>query len=161
MPKKKETVTITITLDENVKNLLEKSATEMDLTLSRYARNIIYTTIDDLPILQNLKLINLDIFKIYLKPKNIDLKGLKLKESPEQVNISVVLRKDVKDKLSRIADSLGLTTKQVTRNLIYVGLHEHDFLKKLGLIQTISIAKGFIGSVYEVFGNSKKKGKAT
>jgi len=143
MPKKDETVTITITIDENVKLLLEKAAHEVDLTLSRYARNLIYSTIDDLRILKNLKLINLDLFKIYLSPENVDLKDIEFKSSSKEVNISVIIRKDIKEKLAAIADDLGLTLKQVSRNLIYVGLHEHRFLKQIGLVKVIKIAVGF------------------
>ena len=147
MPKKVETVTITITIDENVKLLLEKSAHEVDMTLSKYARNIIYSTIDDFKILKNLKLLNLDLFRIYLSPENIDLKDLELKPSFGEVNISVIIRKDIKESLSKIANDLGLTLKQVTRNLIYVGLHEHRFLKSFGLVHAMKIAIGFRGYI--------------
>ncbi len=156
MSKKEETVTITITIDENVKLLLEKAAHDVDLTLSKYARNIIYSTISDLKILKNLKLINLDLFKIYLSPENIDLKGIELKEPSRDVNISVIIRKDIKEKLSKVADDLGLTLKQVTRNLIYVGLHEHHFLKNLGLIQVTKIAIGFTGYIKGFFESDGK-----
>ena len=156
MPKKDETVTITITLDENVKLLLEKSAHEVDLTLSRYARNLIYSTIDDLKILKNLKLINLDLFRIYLSPENLDLKAIKLKPTSGDVNISVIIRKDIKEKLSIIANDLGLTLKQVTRNLIYVGLHEHEFLKKFGLVKVIKMAVGFREYIKGFMGAEKK-----
>ena len=156
MSKKKETATITISIDENVKLLLEKSAHEIDLTLSKYARNIIYSSIDDYKILKNTKLINLDLFRIYLSPENIDLKDLEIKIPSRNVIISVVIRKDIKEKLSKIAEDLGLTLKQLARNLIYVGLYEHSVLKQFGVIKVAKIARGFQAYIRKIFGSDEE-----
>jgi antitoxin component of RelBE/YafQ-DinJ toxin-antitoxin module len=155
MAKNQKSVTITIKLDERVKILLEKSSHEMGLSLSQYARNIIYCALDDYKILKNLKLIKLESFNIYLNPKDSHLK-IQDTEQTKDVNISVIIREDVKHKLQEIADDLGLTLKQVARNFIYVGLYEHDIFKKLGLLRLGTSAKGFIASLISIFGAHDK-----
>lgn len=155
MAKKHKTVTISVKLDERVKKLLEESAYEVGLSLSEYARNIIYCTLDDYKILTKIKLLYFDSFGIYLDPKNSHLKIEDI-EQPKEVNISVIIREDVKLKLEEIADTLGLTMKQVVRNFIYVGLYEHDVLRKFRFYKLIKMANGFIASINKVFGPDEK-----
>lgn len=151
MAKTEKNVTISIKLDERVKILLEESAHELGLSLSQYARNIIYCALDDFNILNNLNLFKLDLFSIYLNPKITHLKIMD-SDQVKEVNISVIIREDVKHKLQEISDDLGLTMKQVARNFIYVGLYEHDIFKKLGFIRLGKTAKAFIAGIKKIIG---------
>lgn len=155
MAKKHKSVTISVKLDERVKKLLEDSSAELGLSLSEYARNIIYCALSDLKILKNLKLLYFESFSIYLNPKNSHLK-IDDTEPAGEVNISVIIREDVKNKLEKIAEGLGMTMKQVVRNFIYVGLYEHDVLRKFGFVKIGKMANGFIANIQKVFGPDEK-----
>ncbi|MCA1764842.1 MAG: DUF6290 family protein [Desulfobulbaceae bacterium] len=155
MPKGHKNITITVKLDERIKTLLEKCSHETGLSLSQYVRNIIYSALEDYRILSDLKRINLDLFNISTKA---DTSRIKIEEPgpSKEVNISVIIREDVKAKLEKISTDLGLTLKQVARNFIYVGLYEHDVLRKLGMVQIGKIANGFLASINKVFMPHKK-----
>lgn len=155
MPAKKKNVTITVKVDERVKTLLEKCARELGLSLSLYARNIIYCTLNDYNIMADLKLLKLDHLQIYSQTDKLDLTNYE-PEITRQVNISIIIDAQVKARLAKIATDLGLTLKQVARNFIYVALYEHDLLRKLKMVQIGKIANGFMASLNRVFMPQRK-----
>ena len=71
MPLPKDKAIISVVVDKDVKELLDKYAAELDISVSRFARNLIYIGLDDFKLLKKTGLL-----KIVLSFKNIfsDLK---------------------------------------------------------------------------------------
>ena len=66
-----------------------------------------------------------------------------------QVTLSVIIDKEVKELLDKYAKELDLSTSRFARNLIYVGLDDFKLLKKVGIIRTILAFKALLGTIKE------------
>jgi hypothetical protein len=53
-----------------------------------------------------------------------------------QVTISVIIDKEVKELLDKYSKEIDLSTSRFARNLIYIGLDDFKLLKKIGIIRT-------------------------
>lgn len=159
----KSNPTISVSIDKDVKVLLEKYAKEIDLTLSRFARNLIYVSIDSYA----LKLFTksgatklvvpframLDSIPAY--KEKIDKKIAY--DAENSVTISVAIDADIKEELEKIADEVGLPLKTFARNLIYVALDDFKLLRKVGVIRLAVSFRDFLDKFqnYE-FQNDKR-----
>ncbi len=143
----KKSVQISVTVDSKVNVLLEKYSQEFDLTKSRFARNLIY--------------VSLDSFKLF-KATGLALAGKKFRnlceayishdgirefitstKDKEPVTFSVVVDEQANELIKRYADYMELPKKVFVRNLIYVGLEEFQILKVAGFVKLVKLAEGF------------------
>ncbi|MCB2170993.1 MAG: hypothetical protein KQI78_25320 [Deltaproteobacteria bacterium] len=145
LPKNK--VIISVQVDYNIRNLLKKYSKELDLPLSKFARNLIYIALDDFKILNKGGVIPLlkfftDGVERHVKHEGIREALIALKDK-KPVTISVVIDKDVKEQLDKYADYLGLPLNIFGRNLIYVGLDQFKILRMAGFVKLSKMASAF------------------
>ncbi len=57
MPVPSDKVTISIVIEKEIKEILEQHAAELDMSVSRFARNCIYVALDDYKILKRIGLV--------------------------------------------------------------------------------------------------------
>jgi ribosome biogenesis protein Tsr3 len=157
----KEKALISVAIDKDVKTLLEKYSREIDLTLSKFARNLIYIALDDFKILKQTGVIRLAMaFRSLLEtfPKFKKREERKISEEEENsVSISVIIDSEVKELLENYASETGLTLKMFARNLIYIALDDFELLRKAGLVRLACAFRKFMESFenYEV-NNTKR-----
>ena len=146
----KENVAISALIDKGTKELLDNYAKEIDLTLSRFARNLIYISLDDFKILKKIGCIKIaktfrdQLSKIPAYDKKI--KSRMEEEEKDFTTISIVIDQDTKELLEKYASDLGLSMKIFARNLIYVGLDEFKLLRGMGIIRLAFGFKKFLDS---------------
>jgi len=142
--------TISVSIDKDVKVLLEKYAAEIDLPLSRFARNLIYVSLDSysLKLLKKTGALKLVVpFRAMLEsiPAYKEKIDKKIAYNAENsVTISVAIDTDVKEELEKIADEVGLPLKTFARNLIYVTLDDFKLLHKVGVIRLAVAFRDFM-----------------
>ena len=59
MPLPDDKVIISVVIDKDVKEVLEKCAAEIDLSVSKFARNLIYIALDDFKLMKKVGIIKL------------------------------------------------------------------------------------------------------
>lgn len=144
----KKNVTVSVAIDKDVKVLLEKYSKDLDLTLSKFARNLIYIALDDMRFFHKTGITKLVLpFRSLLETipgykEKVDARVAK--KAAESVTISVVIDTDVKELLDEIANETGLTLKTFARNLIYVALDDFKLLKKIGVIRLAVAFRDFL-----------------
>lgn len=152
MKKSKKTSVITVSLDSDVKADLDQMSLELDLTISKLARNLIYTTLDDYELL-NVFGINKHIYNFRASCNSLQgidsFEKSDAKSVDSNAQISIIIDSEVKGILERYANNLEVTLKQFARNLIYIGLNDLKLLKKTGVLR-LSVAfdqfiKGYLG----------------
>ena len=152
----KEKALISVAIDKDVKALLEKYSREIDLTLSKFARNLIYIALDDFKILKQTGVIRLAMaFRSLLEtfPKFNERERKKISEEEENaVTISVIIDSEIKELLESYANETGLTVKMFARNLIYIALDDFELLRKVGLVRLAQAFRKFMDSFenYEI-----------
>ena len=146
----KENVTISASIDHENKALLEKYAGEIDLTLSRFARNLIYISLDDFKILKKIGCIKIaKTFRDQLSRIPAYDKNVKIRMEEEEKNfttISIVIDQDTKELIGKYADDVGISMKIFARNLIYVGLDEFKLLRGIGMVRLVFAFKKFLAT---------------
>ncbi len=142
MSKTTKKSTLSISIDHEIRDLLVSLSNDLDLTISKLARNLIYTSLDDYKILCKVGL-NKHIYAFRTSCKSLSkhtaTEGSTDEELEPTAQISVVLDSDVKDIMERYSKKLGIPMKTFARNLIYIGLKDLKLLKKIGILQ-ISLA---------------------
>lgn len=156
MASKKNTSIITVSIDEGVRDSLDKLGTKLDLSISKLARNLIYSTLDDyrLPEKFGLSIVSQRIFafrsqcnaleKVQVEEGVIDV------EQDLTAQISVVIDSEVKEYLENLSKILGLPTKVIARNFIYIGLRDINALKKVGVFQIALAFDSFIKTYFKL-----------
>jgi hypothetical protein len=153
MSGKQETVTITISLDQDIKLLIEKYAQELDLTLSRLARNLMYEAFRHFRLFDKIKLetqmmeIKADNFRNSMtrvanganKAKTSSANGLENK-----VQISIIIDSVTKKVMNEYAKSLDIPLKLFAANMVYIGLNDFKLLKKIGIMRIATSFMKFI-----------------
>ncbi len=154
MPLAKNKINISVSIDKDVKELLEEYSHELDLSVSKFARNLIYSALDDFKILRVTGAIALsktfgDILeKIPVYSKRLDENITS--DLERSVVISVVIDAEVKKQLDKYAKEIGLPLNIFARNLIYVALQDFKLLKKVGLVKIAIAFKAFIQSFIKI-----------
>lgn len=146
----KDKVSISVAIDKDIKLLLEKYSKEVDLTLSKLARNLIYVAIDSyaFKLLSNKKIGRLVVsFRAMLGSipaykEKIDKKAALIAE--QTTTISVVIDSDLKEQLEQIGNQIGLPLKLFARNLIYIALDDFKLLRNIGLIRLAVAFRDFM-----------------
>jgi hypothetical protein len=142
MAQEKETVTITISLDQDIKMLIEKYAQELDLNLSRLTRNLMYEAFRHFQIFDKIKLgnqmlaIKADNFRnsMTVFAKNASEKNPTIDDGSDQkVQISIVIESKTKDLMNGYAKSLDIPLKLFAANMVYIGLNDFRLLEKIGI----------------------------
>lgn len=144
----KDKITLTVAIDKNVKDLLEKYGQELDLTLSKLARNLILISLNDLNLLSKIGFLGA-CFSVrnFLESRPKSKKNIKLSSEPEDpVNISVILDKQTKELLDTYAEKFDIPVKRIARNAIYSALDDYKFLKKTGLMRIAFHFKNLVES---------------
>ncbi len=142
-----KTVKVSISIDKDIKHSLEEIAQELDITMSKFARNLIYLALDDFKDLEKIKLgkkmlaSNLTNFKAtidyYAKSYGDDeIDSLEF----DLVQISVVMDAEVKEILEKMAKEMCMPFKLLTANMLYVGLRSVKLVRKTGVLR---LAYGF------------------
>lgn len=151
MKEQQKSVTISISIDQDVKKELENYASDMDLTISRLSRNLIYIALDDFKILNPIKLgkqmlpLNIDHFKrSATEYSNFSEFAQNQDEMTKPVQISVIIRQDIKEQMECYAKQLNMPLKMFATNMLYVGLKSINLLNKVGLIKLATAFRNFI-----------------
>lgn len=149
--KTKKTSIMTISVDQDIKQSLDLIALEIDITISKLARNLIYTTLDDYKLL---KLSRISKFVYAFRSSCSILEQTTINEnvesqSEEEVNIGVVIDNDIKDEMNIYAKQLGIPLKTFARNLIYIGLKDLKLLKKTGILKFTLAFEAFIKTYFK------------
>lgn len=163
MKTKTESVKVTISIDKDVKDTLEQVARELDSTMSKIARNLIYIALDDFKELEKVKLgrkmlsTNLNSFKATVEyyTNNLDDKEIDCSEF-NLVQISVVMEKDIKEILEAKAQELNMPFKMLAVNMLYVGLREVNLFRKTGVLRLALAFQSFM-KTFRDYGNKKEK----
>lgn len=163
MKKQTDTVKVSISIDKDAKELIEQIGLELDLTLSKMGRNLIYVSLNEFKDLERLKLgrkllaSNLKNFKATLDYYSSDFESKEINSSDfNLVQISVVMDRDVKEVLEEKAKQLNMPFKMLAANLLYVGLREARLLRKTGLLRLANAFLSFI-ETFENYRNNKTK----
>lgn len=131
--------TISASIDRETKVLLEKYAGELDLTLSKFSRNLIYIALDNFKVLKGAGVIKIArIFRDQLTkfPFYENMAQTRIRKAAENhVTISIVIDQEIKELLEQYSEDVGLSLKIFARNLIYVGLDQFKLLEKVGLVR--------------------------
>lgn len=147
MPLPKDKTIITITIDTDVKALLVKYSKEMDVPLSKLARNLIYIALDDFKLLKKTGFIPVlkvfrDMVESYVSHEGVK-KFLTVIEDKKPTTISVVVDSSVKETLDSYSDYLGLPLNIFGRNLIYIGLDQLTILRAAGFVKLTKMVTAF------------------
>lgn len=141
-------VTISALIDKDTKELLEKYAGEIDLTLSKFSRNLIYTALDEFEILKGTGVVKIarvfrdQLSKIPLYENKAQARITKNEQN--FVTISIVIDQETKEILEKYSGEVGVSMKIFARNLIYVGLDMFKLLKGIGLVRLAFAFRKFI-----------------
>lgn len=143
MSKTAKKSTLSISIDQEIRESLVSLSASLDLTISKLARNLIYTSLDDYKLLSKVGL-NRHIYAFRASCKNLSdcnaLEGVIGEELGNSALISVVLDSEVKEIMEQYSKKLGIPMKTFARNMIYIGLKDLKLLKKIGILQ---ISKSF------------------
>lgn len=144
----KDKITLTVAIDKDVKELLEKYGQELDLTLSKLARNLILIALNDLNLLSTVGFLGACFtVKNFLESLPKSNKKTKPSSEPEDaVNISVILDKQTKELLDTYAEKFDIPVKRIARNAIYSALDDYKFLRKTGLMRIAFHFKNLVES---------------
>lgn len=144
----KDKIVLTVAIDKEVKGLLEKYGQELDLTLSKLARNLILISLNDLTLLSKIGFLGACFsVKNFLDSRPKAKKDIKSTNEPEDaVNISVILDKEMKTLLDSYAEKFDIPVKRLARNAIYSALDDYKFLKKTGLMRIAFHFKNLVAS---------------
>ena len=159
MEQAKKTVTITISLDQDIKELIEGYAQELDLTLSRLARNLMYEAFRHFQVFDKINLggqmleIKADNFRntmISFAKNAIKPETSSTDELEKKVQISIIIDSKTKEVMSDYAKSLNIPLKLFAANMVYIGLNDFKLLKKMGIMRLALSFEKFI-QVFENF----------
>jgi len=144
----KDKITLTVAIDKDVKELLEKYGQELDLTLSKLARNLILISLNDLNLLSKIGFLGACLtVKNFLESLPKPNKNIKPSSEPEDaVNISVIIDKQTKELLDTYAEKFDVPVKRIARNAIYSALDDYKFLRKTGLMRIAFHFKNLVES---------------
>lgn len=144
----KDKIVLTVAIDKEVKELLEKYGQELDLTLSKLSRNLILISLNDMNLLSKIGFLGACIsVKNFLDSLPNSKKKVKPSSEPEDpVNISVILDQETKGLLDIYAENFDIPVKRLARNLIYAALDDYKFLKKTGLVRIAFHFKNLVAS---------------
>lgn len=144
----KDKIVLTVAIDKEVKELLEKYGQELDLTLSKLSRNLILISLSDMNLLSKIGFLGACIsVKNFLDSLPNSKKKVKPSSEPEDpVNISVILDQETKGLLDIYAENFDIPVKRLARNLIYAALDDYKFLKKTGLVRIAFHFKNLVAS---------------
>jgi len=159
-------VQISVTVDAKVNQLLERYSKEFDLTKSRFARNLIYVSLDGFKLFKatGIALVATKFRKLcetYISHEGLQDFLIRTKDS-DPVTFSVVIDEEAHELIKQYADYIELPKKIFMRNLIYVGLDEFRILKIAGFDKLVKLADGFNDFIRkfkddDLGGESKKK----
>ena len=165
MAQEKETVTITISIDRDVKDLLERYANEVDITVSRLARNLMteafrhFKIFDKLHLGNQMLTINADNFRnsmtAYAEKKLKDEKPV-FERGEEKVQVSIVIEKEAKEIMANYAKSLDIPLKLFAANMLYIGLNDLKLLHNIGIARLAISFEKFV-KAFEDFKAGKRK----
>jgi hypothetical protein len=164
MAKEKGTIDITISIDQDVKLLIEKYAQELDLNLSRLIRNLVYEAFRHFKIFDKIKFgnqmlgIKADNFRNGMtsyasqanKAQNPSADGLENK-----VQVSVIIESDTKDVMNEYAKALDIPLKLFVANMVYIGLNDFKLLHKIGIMRIANSFQKFIQAFEEFKPNNQ------
>lgn len=147
----KDKVSLTVAIDKDVKELLEKYAKDLDLTLSKIVRNLILISLEDFNIIEKVGLFKAcnTLRKFLMSISSSNGKVLIDGNTEDNVNISVIMDQSTKDLVDSYSQKLDLPVKRFVRNLIYTALDDYKYLKKTGLIRIAFHFKNLIQSQKE------------
>lgn len=155
MATQKATSIITVSIDEDVRISLDTIAGELDLTISKLARNLIYATLDDyqLPEKFGLGVVSKRILAFRSQCKVLEKQtvseGYLDEEQEFNAQISVVIDTEVKESLEHLSKVLGIPVKMLARNFIYIGLRDFKLLKKVGIVQAAVAFDSFMRAFFK------------
>jgi len=144
-----KTITITISIDQEVKLLIEKYARENDLTLSRLTKNLMYEAFRHFKLFEKVKLsdqmlvIKADNFRNSMNLYSGQISKIDSSNSNglgEKVQISIIIERNVKELMDEYAKALDIPFKLFAANMVYIGLNDFKLLHKIGIVH---IAKAF------------------
>lgn len=149
MARPKDKVTLSVAIDKEVKELLEQYGKELDLTLSKLARNLILISLNDLNLLSKIGFLGACLsvknFLDSLPPKS-GKKVTPSNEPEDPVSISMILDQETKELLDTFAEKFDIPVKRLARNSIYAALDDYKFLKKTGLVRIAFHFKNLVAS---------------
>jgi hypothetical protein len=152
MPQKSDTVTITISLDQDIKELIERYANELDLNLSRLTKNLMYEAFRHFQIFDKIKLgnqmlaIRADNFRSSMILYSNQIQKVKVTDAPvnNKVQISIIIESEVKDLMSEYSKALDIPLKLFAANMVYIGLNDLKLLHNIGIVRIASAFEKFI-----------------
>lgn len=159
-------VQISVTVDGQVNQLLERYSKEFELTKSKFTRNLIYVSLD------SFKLFKLTGFalaatkfrklcEVYITHEDMKNCIITTKDR-DPVTFSVGIDEQANELIKKYADYVELPKKVFVRNLIYVGLEEFQILRMAGFGKLAKLADGFNSFIRkfkddDLNGENKKK----
>jgi hypothetical protein len=151
MSKTDKSVTITISIDKDVKKSLEKFAQETDLTVSRLSRNLIYESLYHFRLLDKVNLgnqmlpIKLGHFRKSMNEYASTInQPLTINDKFDQIQISVIVNEEIKNTMDIYSKSLNMPLKMFASNMLYIGLNDFKLLNKIGIIKIAIAFEKFI-----------------
>ena len=143
----KNNVTISVQVDQKVKEFLVQYSKELDLTLSKFARNLIYVALKNFELLKMTPIA--PAIKVFVSTVEAHVTNEKLKEflivnkDKKPVTISVVIDSEAKKIMDQYAEYIDLPLNIFARNLVYVGLDYFKILEKVGLLNFSKVSRFF------------------
>ena len=144
----KNNVTIIIEIDKDVKPSLLKHSQELDLTISKFTRNLLYHALNEFKLYRSTGITTIvaafrnAIDSIPSNKRKIDAKIAELEK--RRVTVSIVIDADVKQTIEKLAAEIGLPFKTFTRNLLYVALDDFKLVKKAGVVRVAVLFRGLL-----------------
>lgn len=149
--KKKNTSVMTISVDSDIRKSLDLIALEIDITISKLARNLIYSSLEDYKLLNTMG-IGKQIYAFRSSCNIIEHQSIATNnctDLDQEVNIGVVIDNNIKEVMNDYSKQLGIPLKTFARNLIYIGLNDLKLLKKVGILRFTLAFEAFIGTYFK------------
>ena len=148
--KKERKVNISIWIDQEKLDELEKHARYFKLPRNKLVQNILDTGIEEIKIQKFLGIVQLSMLAKSIKDQwKKGIKNLKNTEGPASpqkpprgVNISIGLEPSIISQVEELSEKLNLTRSKLIENMIDMGLTDLKILKRTGLADiTVYIVK--------------------
>jgi predicted transcriptional regulator len=137
MDRKKESIVVTVTLEQDTVNSIDKLATEMELKSSRLIGGLIWVGIDEVKALKRYGILKKGIFVLNLLEQYGLMKKKEKSHNKRLMGISLRIDKKLDRDVDKLAKELGKTKSSMIVSCINIGLEDFQALKRMGMLNML------------------------
>ena len=134
MTKREDGITVSVRLDKELADRIDRMAEKVDLSRSKLAANLVEAELSDLKFFDSFGLVRLASGLQEIKDRIINKKA---KPSGEKVYLGIWLKPETVGEIDRIAQKIQLSRSKLTGNMIEAGMPDIEFFRSMGVVDVL------------------------